>query len=90
MILEVAEVAPTLPAYSALALAPDHRIWATRYTVRGEPGLVDVYHAERGYEGTLALGDVRPVAFLSTGLLVSLEHDQDEVPVIVGYRIRRN
>jgi hypothetical protein len=26
----------------ALVIAPDERIWATRYTVRGEPGIADV------------------------------------------------
>ncbi|MCU0648473.1 MAG: 6-bladed beta-propeller [Gemmatimonadaceae bacterium] len=30
LILSVAEVAPTLPAYSALTIAPDERVWATR------------------------------------------------------------
>lgn len=90
LILSVAEIAPTLPAYSALTLAPDDRIWARRFTVRGEPGLADIYHVERGYEGTLALGTVRPSAFLSTGLLISIEQDEDGVPAIVAYRVRRN
>lgn len=36
MILSVAEISPTLPAYSALTLAPDERIWATRHVARGE------------------------------------------------------
>lgn len=90
MILSVAEISPTLPAYSTLTLAPDERIWATRYVVRGEPGLVDIYHPERGYEGTLALGAVRPAAFLSNGVLISLERDEDGVPLLVAYRVSRN
>jgi hypothetical protein len=89
MILSVAEVAPTIPAYSALAIAPDGRIWATRYTLRGEPGVADIFHAERGYEGSVRLGSVRPAAFLSNGLLVSIERDEDDVPIIVTYRVTR-
>jgi hypothetical protein len=58
--------------------------------VRGEPGLVDLYHPERGYEGTLALGAVRPAAFLSNGLLISLERDADGVPLLVAYRVVRS
>jgi hypothetical protein len=89
MILSVAEVASHLPAYAGLAIAPDGRIWARRYVVRGEDGVADIYHPERGYEGTIALGAANPVAFLAPDLLISLEQDADEVPVIVAYRVRR-
>ncbi len=89
LVLSVAEIAETLPAYSALAIAPDDRIWATRYTVRGEAGIADIYHPERGYEGTVALGAVRPVMFLSGGEVVSLETDEDGVPVVAVYRVVR-
>lgn len=89
LILSVAEIAETLPAYSALAIAPDNRIWATRYTVRGEAGIADIYHPERGYEGTVALGAVRPVMFLSGGEVVSLETDEEGVPVVAVYRVVR-
>lgn len=90
MILSVAEVSPTLPAYEAVAIAPDNRIWATRFTVRAEPGVADVYDAVRGYLGSVPLGSAKPVAFLSTGELVSLEHDHEEVPQLVVYALRRS
>lgn len=89
LILSVAEVAPVLPAYERLAIAPDGRVWATRYVIRGEPGLVDVYDIERGYEGTLAVGSARPFAFLPNGTVLSIESDSDGVPVLVAYRLRR-
>lgn len=89
LILSVAEVAPVLPAYERLAIAPDGRVWGTRYVIRGETGLVDVYDVERGYEGTLAVGSARPFAFLPNGTVLSLESDDDGVPMLVAYRLRR-
>jgi hypothetical protein len=89
MILSVAEVASHLPAYAGLTIAADGRIWARRYVVRGEAGAADIYHPARGYEGTIALGAANPVGFLAPDLLISLEQDADEVPVIVAYRVRR-
>ncbi len=88
-ILQTAEVADELPAYDAMVIAPDERIWAVRYAVRGEPGSVDIYHPVRGYEGSMSLGKVRPVAFLGPDVLVSLERDADDVPVIVAYAVRQ-
>lgn len=55
--------------------------------MRGEPGVADIYHAEHGYEGSVALGAVRPVMFLSGGELVSLENDEDGVPVVAIHRV---
>lgn len=89
LILSVAEVAPTLPAYVSLAIAPDHLIWATRFSVRGEPGTADIYDPIRGYVGSVGLGTARPVGFLSSGAMVSLERDRDEVPQVVVYAVRR-
>ena len=89
LILSVAEVAPVLPAYERLALAPDGRVWASRYVIRGEAGLVDVYDMQRGYEGTIAVGAARPVQFLPNGTMLSIEADDDGVPMLVAYRLRR-
>jgi hypothetical protein len=88
MILKVAEVAKEIPAYQSLAIAPDRRIWATRFAVRGEEAFADIYDLAKGYEGTVRLGAVRPVAFLSNGDLVSIEGEwQDEIRLVV-YGIR--
>lgn len=89
MILAVAEVAEWLPAYASLAVSPDGRVWATRYTIRGEPGMADVYDLERGYEGSVELGGARPTAFLADGSLVSIERDADDAPLVVLYAVRR-
>lgn len=89
MLLEVAEMAPELPAYGSLAVDPDGSVWAMRYAVGQEPALADVFDPETGYVGTVSLGAARPVAFLSRSLLVSLEADDDEVPVVRVYRVIR-
>lgn len=87
LIIRTAGVAPLLPAYRAMTIAPDGRIWALRFTVPGEPSRADVYRPDRGYEGTVELGTRYPVTFLADGSLVSLERDEDEVPVVVVYRV---
>lgn len=88
-ILEVAEISPLLPAYSALLLGPDNLLLAMRYVARGEPATADVYDLISGYQGTIALGDVNPVGFLSTGAVISLERDADDVPLVSAYTIRK-
>lgn len=89
MLLEVAELAPELPAYASLAVDPDGVVWAMRYAVGKEPAIADVFDPETGYTGTVSLGAARPVAFLSRSLLVSLETDDDEVPVVRVYRVMK-
>lgn len=89
MILETAEMAAELPAYGSLAMDPDGVVWATRYAVGEESALADVFHPETGYVGTVAVGSARPVAFLGPSLLVSLEADGDDVPVVRVYRVLR-
>jgi hypothetical protein len=89
MILAIADIADHTPAYSALAFAPDHTIWATRFIVPGESASADIYDQETGYLGTLALGSARPVAFMRDGRVISIENDRDDVPQIAVYAIRR-
>jgi hypothetical protein len=89
MLLAAAEMAPVLPAYGALAIEPDGIVWATRYPVGDEAAVADVFDPRTGYVGTVAIGAARPVAFLSRSLLVSLESDDDDVPVVRVYRITR-
>ena len=89
LILDAGEIAPTLPAYSSLAVEPDGAVWATRFAVGNEPALADVFHPERGYVGTVNVGTARPIAFLSSSLMVSLENDEDEVPVVRVYQVTR-
>lgn len=87
MILEAGELAPELPAYGSLAVDPDGLAWATRFAVGKESAVADVFHPETGYVGTVTVGAVRPVAFLSRSLIVSLEADEDEVPIVRVYRV---
>jgi len=89
MVLEVAEIAPELPAYASLTIAPDETIWARRFTLPGEPAIADLYHPEQGYLESVGIGDARPVAFLNDGRLISIERDADEVPVVRVYTVRR-
>lgn len=89
MILEAAELAPELPAYGSVAVDPEGIVWATRYAVGKEPAIADVFHPETGYVGTVAVGAARPVAFLSRSLMVSLEADGDDVPVVRIYQVMR-
>ncbi|MCC7002521.1 MAG: 6-bladed beta-propeller [Gemmatimonadaceae bacterium] len=87
MILAVAEIADVIPAYSALTLDHKGRVWATHFTVGDEPGKADVYDLRSGYLGTVNLGSARPAAFFPDGRMVSIELDEDEVPMIRVYRI---
>ena len=87
MVISAAGVASTLPAYSRLVVAPDSRIWALRFTVGNEARFADIYDPDDGYQGTVLLGTLNPTTFLSDGSLVSLESDDDDVPVIVVYRV---
>lgn len=89
LVLEAGELAPELPAYSSLAIDPDGVVWATRYAVGKEPAVADVFDSKTGYVGTVAVGAARPVAFLSRSLMVSLETDDDGVPVVRVYRVAR-
>lgn len=87
MILAVAEIAELVPAYSAVTLDPRGRVWATYFTVGDEVGKADIYDLRNGYVGTVTLGTARPVAFFPDGRMVSIELDEDEVPMIRVYRI---
>jgi hypothetical protein len=87
MILAVAEIADVIPAYSALTLDHRGRVWATHFTVGDEPGKADVYDLRSGYLGTVSLGSARPATFFPDGRMVSIELDEDDVPMIRVYRI---
>jgi hypothetical protein len=89
IILAAVGTAPEVPAYSRLIIAPDERIWAIRFALRDEPQVADIYHPQRGYQGTVRLGRINPVTFLSDVALISLEADNDDVPLVVAYLIRR-
>lgn len=90
MIIEAAQLAPDLPAYSSLAMDPDGVVWATRYTVGTAPAVADVFDPTTGYVGTVSLGAARPVSFLNRSLMVSLEAEEDDVPVVRVYRVSRS
>ena len=87
MLLDAGDLAAELPAYGSLAVDPDGVVWATRFAVGAEPAIADVFQPDTGYVGTVAVGAARPVAFLSRSLMVSLEEDEDEVPIVRVYRV---
>jgi len=63
-LVEARGFAPTVPAISGLAVAPDGSIWVrrSRVTGEGEPS-IDVYGPDGAYAGTLPPGSPFPVAF---------------------------
>lgn len=89
MVLEVAEIAPEMPAYSSLTLDETSHIWATRVTLPDEPAVADLYDIASGFLETIALGTARPVAFLRDGRMVSIERDRDDAPMLVVYTLTR-
>jgi len=76
---------PHVPAYEQLIVQPDGGAWAIRTTLPGEARRVDIFHSSQGYVGTGLLGQVRPVAFLSDGRVLSLEKDANDAPMLVVY-----
>jgi hypothetical protein len=89
MVLAVAEIAPEIPAYSALTIDAAGVIWATRVTLPDEPAIADLFDPETGFVETVPLGSARPVAFLHDGRMVSIERDRDDVPMLVVYTVTR-
>lgn len=88
VIVAGAGVAAHVPAYSRLLIDPMSRVWALHFRLPGDSASADVFTSERGYVGTVSLGARNPVAFLTDGRMVSLEHDRDEVPLVVVYSVR--
>lgn len=89
-ILKVAEVGDLVPTYSGLAADREGVIWATRTAIPKQASAVaDLFHRERGFLGSVALGAARPAAFLRDGRVISIEADANDVPVIVVYRVVR-
>lgn len=84
-----AGVAPVIPAYSSVLVAPNDEIWAIRHTPLGARSAADIYSVSGGYLGTVTLGKGRPVAFLSTGEVVSIDSDESDVPMIVVSEVLR-
>ncbi len=89
MVLEVADIAPEIPAYSALTLDAAGMIWATRVTLPDEPAIADLFDVDSGYLETVPLGSARPVGFLHDGRMLSIERDRDDVPMLVVYTVLR-
>jgi hypothetical protein len=87
MLLEVAHVAPRMPAYTDLTLGTQGHLWATRDVLSDEPTVADLFHLDSGFVRTVTLGSARPVLFLRSGIMISIEHDADDVPRIVAYRV---
>lgn len=86
-LLEVAHIEPRMPAYSDLTLGTHGLLWATRDVLSDEPSIADVFHLDSGFVATVTLASARPAAFLRSGILISIEADEDDVPRIVAYRV---
>jgi hypothetical protein len=77
-----------LPAIHAIKLSPGGEIWVERGLVRGEPRIIDVFQDGR-YMGTLPPGFPFPAAFPEQDRILTVEHDEFDVPFLVSYGIRR-
>jgi hypothetical protein len=77
--------AAVVPPYEAVVFDRRERLWALRTRIPGESTLADIFSLRDGYEGTVALGDVWPVAFLPGGSLASIEHDESDAPLVRIY-----
>lgn len=86
-LLEVAQIEPRMPAYTDLTLDTQGQVWATRDVLSDEPTVADVFHLDSGFVTTLPLATARPVLFLRSGIMISIERDADDVPTIVAYRV---
>lgn len=86
-IVDAVGMAKELPAYRRLVAVSPTTLWAVRYAVAGEATVADVFDRRTGYRGTIRLGKAHPVAFLHDGRLLSLETTEDDVPVVVAYRV---
>lgn len=86
-IVDAVGIAKELPAYRRLVAASATTLWAVRYALAGEPTVADVFDKRTRYRGTIQLGKAHPIAFLHDGRLLSLETTEDEVPVVVAYRV---
>lgn len=87
-VIKAAGMAPNVPAYARLVLDTGMRIWAVRTAFPGEVLSADVFTIERGYVGTVRLDRINPAAFLSDGRLVSIEKDDNDVPMVIAYAVR--
>lgn len=81
--------APVMPILANVRVAPSGEIWALRSSVGSETGPIDVWSAAGRYEGTLPLGTPFPAAILTDGTIVTIEHDEYEVPTVVAWRVLR-
>lgn len=77
-------IAPVVPAYEWLTTV-GNRVWAIRFTPRGQPRSADLFDLTKGYVGSVSLGNAMPVAVLPGNRLVSLERDEDDVYSIHVY-----
>ena len=86
-IVEKRGFARTIPALRRLSMASDGTLWVERFTIRGEPKLLDIFDPTGAYLGTLS-GDIPwPQAWLPEGQYVSVSADADSLPVVVRYSV---
>ena len=86
-VIDAVGMAAELPAYQRLIAVSPTTLWAVRLALKGEATTADIYDRKTGYRGSIALGSARPVAFLANGTLLSLETNEDDVPLIVAYTV---
>lgn len=82
-------IADVLPAIGDLAVAPDGTLWVRRFSVRGDPSVIDLIAPDGTYLGTLPEGSPFPAAFLPDGRIAAVEKDELDVQRVVVYRVGR-
>jgi hypothetical protein len=87
--LTVRGVAEYVPAMRDLVAAPEGSVWVRRGGVGEKPVRIDVLDHSGEYLGTLPAESPFPVAFLAADSILAIEMDQDDVPQLLLYRIRR-
>jgi hypothetical protein len=86
-LIEKGGFAPTVPAVRQISMAEDGTLWVERYTIRGEPSLLDVFDSTGAYLGTLTGEIPWPQAWLPGGDYVAVGANEDSLPVVVRYGV---
>lgn len=56
MLLDAAQIAPFMPAYTDLTLGTNGLLWATRDVLSDEPAVADLFRLTSGYRTSVSRG----------------------------------
>ncbi len=85
-VVEQRGLAPTLPMFERLGVGPDGSVWAERYEVGDERGVVDHFGPDGHYRGSFPPGSPVPLEHLPDGRALWTETDDLGVGrVVVGW-----